>query len=633
MFLDETPMEGSVKDYRPFTLKIVNNTDLELLWDESVRRHHYLGFGKMIGQSIKYLVFAKERPIAALSYNRASLRVDVRDIFIDWSDEGRQKYLSHIISNHRFLIFPWIKVKNLASHVLAQSLRAVRADWKTIHGVEPQLVETFIDSSRHKGTCYLAANFKCVGETMGFGRRGKIFEYHGIVKKVFIYELNPNFIKSIEPHMRRGEQQNNLTINVNHKNPKNQIYDKMLLGFKDWNPSILENVGIEPGNIENIDLLLEGYIQQYSHCFTHVAQRRLFRLYLEGLLSDLERKSIEPIALKFGDKNDVRLLQKFSKLSPVLDNELRFTYQRLVAECVSYEDGMFTVGECFNIKKGMFSVGVARQHKGSLGKDENCQVSVAIGYSGLSGYALINSRLYLPLIWMSEEYAPMREKCEIPKDIKYQTKKEIALDLITRVYKDGLFPAKWVGIDADFSYDTKLLDLIPSALYYIANARPTDHFYATFPDPEIAEKPHKGTKPARPHILGKPKEARKIIEESPVCWKKIKYGGDSKGPIKGEEKILRVMDVRKGQANQLIWLYARKWENGRIKYMISNAPEDTTPDKLREVSIRRWAIEQCFEECKSTLGLGHYEGRSWKGWHRHVLFVYIAHLFLQRLKK
>jgi hypothetical protein len=145
MLLDETDLHGLVKDCRPISLQIVNKTGLETLWNDVVRNYHYLGFGKMIGQNIKYLVFAKERPIAAISYNRATLRVSARDDYIGWTEEGRKQYLSNIVCNHRFLIFPWVKVQNLASHILAQSLHRLPYDWKNMYGDTPCIVETFID--------------------------------------------------------------------------------------------------------------------------------------------------------------------------------------------------------------------------------------------------------------------------------------------------------------------------------------------------------------------------------------------------------------------------------------------------------------------------------------------------------
>jgi hypothetical protein len=182
--VDETALIGSVEDYYPLTFKVVNKTELEPIWDNLVRTYHYLGFGKMIGQNLKYLVLAGDRLVAALSYNRAALRIGVRDDYIGWSEEGRWLNLKYIVSNHRFLIPPWVKVKNLASHTLAKSLSRLRGDWKYFNGYEPQLVETFVDD-RYKGTCYIASNWRYIGETKGFGKTGKTFEFHGHRKKVF----------------------------------------------------------------------------------------------------------------------------------------------------------------------------------------------------------------------------------------------------------------------------------------------------------------------------------------------------------------------------------------------------------------------------------------------------------------
>ncbi|MDR2437709.1 MAG: IS701 family transposase [Endomicrobium sp.] len=391
-------------------------------------------------------------------------------------------------------------------------------------------------------------------------------------------------------------------------------------------------VGINPEKLEIICEIVEEYLTKYNHCFKHVAQKVYFRIYIQGLLSDLERKSVEPIALKYANESSVRSLQKFIKSSPMLDDELLYTYQRLASETVAYEDGMITVDGCDFVKRGNESVGVSRQYCGTLGKKESCQASVMIGYSGEKGYALIMNRLFMPKKWMSDDYADRRKKCGVPDDLKFQTKNEIASDLLNSVYKTELFRAKWVGADSAFGHDTKFLEAIPEGLYYVANVHSDDMFYEEMPELTSPEWSGRGRKPVRLEINGTPKEVRNIIEENHLNWKKVEFGYGSKGLITGEEIILRVVDIRDGLPNKWVWLYARKWNDGNIKYMISNAPEDTPPEKFRELSLRRWAIEQCFEECKSLLGMDHYEERSWNGWHRHVLIVCIAHLFLQILK-
>jgi hypothetical protein len=141
-----------------------------------VRQRHCLGFGKMIGQRIKYLAEANGRPVAALNCNRGALRVGVRDPNIGWNDECRRQYFDRIVRGHRFLIFPRIRVRNLAYRVLALSLRRLRQDWKRQCGYEPAMLETFVSIGLRKGTCYLASNITYIGETKDFGKQGKTVE-------------------------------------------------------------------------------------------------------------------------------------------------------------------------------------------------------------------------------------------------------------------------------------------------------------------------------------------------------------------------------------------------------------------------------------------------------------------------
>jgi SRSO17 transposase len=111
------------------------------------------------------------------------------------------------------------------------------------------------------------------------------------------------------------------------------------------------------------------------------------------------------------------------------------------------------------------------------------------------------------------------------------------------------------------------------------------------------------------------------------------FGVGSKGTIVGDYKLSLVIEAREGQPKNEIWLFARKLSDGKVKYSISNAPDDAPPEKLVEISLRRWPIEQCFEECKSDLGMGQFESRSWKGWRRHIMIVFVVHLLLHLTRK
>jgi hypothetical protein len=119
----QQPLTGRASEYQPLKFVMVNGSSEEWLWGEMVSRWHYLGYKKMIGQRIKYLVYWREIPISAISFNRASLHVGVRDRWLGWDEETRNELLPHVVNNNRFLILPWIRIKNLASHILSQSLQ------------------------------------------------------------------------------------------------------------------------------------------------------------------------------------------------------------------------------------------------------------------------------------------------------------------------------------------------------------------------------------------------------------------------------------------------------------------------------------------------------------------------------
>ena len=142
---DTTPIECSLSDLAEVRLEMVSGSSIEPLWNTLVREYHYLGHQRMFGRRLKYLAFANSRPIAALGWKTASIRLEARDCFIGWSEEQRKKYLKHVVNNNRFLIPHWIRVPNLASHLIASGIRAVSRDWHERYGQKPFLLETIVD--------------------------------------------------------------------------------------------------------------------------------------------------------------------------------------------------------------------------------------------------------------------------------------------------------------------------------------------------------------------------------------------------------------------------------------------------------------------------------------------------------
>lgn len=630
---DTAPLTGNLRDYLPLEITIVDKTDLEPLWDSMVRSYHYLGYETMIGPRIKYLVRFKGIPIAALSYNRASLHLGVREAYISWNGQQKRALLKHVVNNNRFLILPWVKVKNLASHLLSRTLKTLKQDWLDRFQVEPYFVETFVNTDQFKGTCYQAANWIYLGETRGFSKIGKTFVYHGRKKGVYVYELNKRKLRHVIDSILIESTPFHQTLK-----PKRERVPNMMLHTPDWSPDILKQAGITEDEVLNLGGLLDNYLASYQECYSRSDQRNHGETFVKGLLSNLERKSIEPIALEYVGPKGVRPLQIFFKDSPLNDGLMHQIYQQRLATAIGGQDGMINTDGSDFVKKGKGSVGVCRQYCGVLGKVENCQAGVFVGYSSDHGYGLIDRRLYMPEAWFRDEYAHLRKECEVPTELQFQTKVELALEMIKQTIASGLFPARWIGCDSFFGRNKQFLASLPENYYYFADIPDNIMVWLQTPTVSVAQYNGRGRKPSKPQASTKPVPVSQIAKNDSIPWQVVILAEGAKGPIIADVKCLRVIEAKKDDVSnhflpyQEVWLYIRKYADGKVKYAFCNAPADTRKPEIDSAATMRWPIEQCFEECKSYLGMGHYEARSWKAWHRHMLFVFMAHLFTIELR-
>ncbi len=163
------------------------------LWNEYIDRYHYLRYQPLGGAQLRYFVWSENRPLALLGFAAAAWKVHARDRFIGWTAQQRQARLHLIVNNSRFLILPWVRCRNLASRVLALATRRLAADWQLRYGYRPVLLETFVESPRFQGTCYQAANWICLGETQGRGKRDVHHQRALPRKLVWIYPLTLHF--------------------------------------------------------------------------------------------------------------------------------------------------------------------------------------------------------------------------------------------------------------------------------------------------------------------------------------------------------------------------------------------------------------------------------------------------------
>ena len=617
---DKTPLDGELSEYSGrVRLHKVDETKWEALWDEMVREHHYLGYEGQMGARVKYVITLGKQIVGAISFCSAAYRLGPRDEYVGWSEEARLSNLPHLLTNNRFLILPWVRIRNLASHVLSKSLRQLKEDWEKQYEVTPYMVETFVDREKYLGTCYIAANWTYLGVTKGYGRRGKTFEYHGQTKDIYVYIVDRAFAREFRPDLKRL------------RNGREEL-EAMINGTPIWRPTILKEMGIAGDFTEQIKQHFAEHIERYMGYLGNKQNRAHFIAMEKGFMSDLDRKSIEPIAIAFEGSENVRNLTNFMGTSKWDDAGMREEYRRDTSRQLAHEFGMRTVDETSFAKKGRESVGVARQYCGSTGKIDNCQVGVMAGYVSPYGYGLIDYGLYMPEKWFDGDHAALRKKCGVPGNLKFMTKNEIASKMISEAADSGLFPAKYVGADSAYGSDSDFLDSLPEGTIYFADVRKNQLVFAGRPAMAVPPYSGSGRKPRKEAPEFPPRTVKEMAENTDLPWNDVVLGIGAKGPIITNDKYLRVTEVRNGAPGKDVWLYVRKLSDGSYKYALCNESAHASAEDLRRPALMRWSIEQCFNECKQYLGMDHYESRSWTGWRRHMLLCLIAHLFVNKLR-
>ncbi len=187
---EPVPVECAASECEPMELVLVEGQAESRRWREQVERHHYLGCRVPFGAHLRYWVRQRQQELACLLWTSPAWKMQARDAWIGWSDEQRRRNLQSIVNNGRFLVLPWVRVKGLASKILALSARHIPRDWEIRYGYRPLLLETLVDAARFRGTCYRAANWIHVGQTAGRGRMDREHKAHGqAVKDIYVYPL------------------------------------------------------------------------------------------------------------------------------------------------------------------------------------------------------------------------------------------------------------------------------------------------------------------------------------------------------------------------------------------------------------------------------------------------------------
>ena len=190
---DTTPLAGPLASLGALTIRLVRRTGDETLFAQLLRDHHYLGYSRPVGEHLKYLILAGERPVACLAWSSAPRQLDLRDQFVGAARAAYRHNLHQIAYNSRYLIVPWVKVPHLASHVLGRIARRISVDWQELYGHPLQLLESFVDIERFQGTCYRAANWICLGRSKGRGTKSRYGQPDCSIKELWVYPLGKYF--------------------------------------------------------------------------------------------------------------------------------------------------------------------------------------------------------------------------------------------------------------------------------------------------------------------------------------------------------------------------------------------------------------------------------------------------------
>lgn len=356
---------------------------------------------------------------------------------------------------------------------------------------------------------------------------------------------------------------------------------------------------------------LEQFLDRFKDCIKTEPSREHVLTYVSGQLSDLERKSVEPIALASGVPP--RTLQDF--LSDYCWDEDRVAKRvREIIVCDhAFEGAIGVIDETSFAKKGKKTPGIQRQYCGETGKRDNCVVTVNLGYVADDFHALVDSDLYLPKSWISDP-ARCRE-ARIPESTPFRTKLTIAVDLVRRSLADGL-QLTWVTADEFYGRSKEFRKgIVDLGLQYVVEIPCSLHGWTRRGD-------------ARTRSASRVDE---LWRRRGFSWSLFRVKETQKGPEVWRGRVTRFFPQDGHQPGEECWLLAvQNVLSGETKYFLSSAPPTTAPETLLRVAFSRWRIERIFQDGKGEVGMGDFEVRTYVGLKRHLILTMLSFLFLSK---
>jgi SRSO17 transposase len=391
--------------------------------------------------------------------------------------------------------------------------------------------------------------------------------------------------------------------------------------------------------IRHLKPRLHAYLGRFDDCFHRRDTREHLAVYVNGQLSDLAQKSVEPIALKAGLAP--RTLQEFLARYRWDEDALRQRLHTIVAREHASPRSIGIIDETSDPKKGVKTPGVQRQHCGAVGKQDNCIVTVHLGYAVDDFHTLLDGELFLPEGWSSD-----RERCReagIPETMVYRPKTAIALELYDRAVGHGVH-FEWLTFDEWYGAKPPFLRELDGRGHKFVGEVHKDYLAWTQP-PRVTRRHYRrqgrGRSRHTPRVVAgsrRPLTVEAMMRyHRPLRqqeWQRYRIKDGEKGPMVWEIKQLAIYPKNEDGLPEKTYhlIVARNvLEPGEIKYFVSNAPLRTPVPTLLLVAFSRWRVERCFEDEKGELGLDHYEGRKYQGLKRHLIITAVSHLFLAKV--
>ncbi len=395
------------------------------------------------------------------------------------------------------------------------------------------------------------------------------------------------------------------------------------------------------GEIEGLRAELDGFVAEVFASVPRRDTRGWADCYLRGLMLDGRRKSIQPMADRLPD-GDMQSLQQFVNQSPWDHSAVLRAVAVATVPVVDPE--VWVIDDVSFPKDGRMSVGVARQWCGALGKQSNCQVAVSLHAASDRASVPISWRLFVPAEW--DDDADRRTRAGIPDGVGHREKWRLALDLIDEAIAWGLSPRTIVA-DAGYGQNTAFRRaLVERGLEFVVAVRADE---SAHPHEAVPTSPAWSGRGRRPAVRyrAKPSSLKTLaLEPGPKAYRRVTWRKGSRGPMRSRFRVRIVRPagvairahVKERAGGSAAWdgvlptaTLLSEWPAGEkapTDFWLTNLPQGTSTRRLVRLAKMRWRIEHDYREMKHGLGLDHFEGRTWRGWHHHVTLVTAAHAFV-----